>query len=124
MSDLSRFKVVFRIQGVGEARGELIRMKAPLTAESVWRAIPIVGQAGVWRNAEVYFPAGINRGLERATKEIEQGDIAYWPLGNAICVFYDKVQPYSDVSIIGKIVEGLRSFAKVKVGTTITLDKA
>jgi hypothetical protein len=124
MSDVGRYKVVFRIQGIGEAKGELIRVKSPLTAENVWRAIPIVGIASVWKNAEIYFPAGIKRGLERPTRSAEKGDIAYWPLGDALCVFYDKVEPYSDVNIIGKVTEGLPIFSKVKLGTTISLDRA
>ena len=123
MYEVGKYRVVFKIQGIGEAQGELIRRKSPLTAESVWRAIPITGRASVWRNAEVYFPAGVKRGLERATRTVEVGDIAHWPLGDAICVFYDKVEPYSDVNIIGRILDGLSVFGKVKLGTTITLDK-
>jgi hypothetical protein len=123
LSELGKYRIVFKIQGIGEAQGELIRRKSPLTAESVWRAIPITGRASIWRNAEVYFPAGIKRGLERATKAVEAGDIAHWPLGDAVCVFYDKVEPYSDVNIIGRILDGLPIFAKVKLGTVITLDR-
>jgi hypothetical protein len=124
LSEVGKYRVVFRIQGLGEAHGELIRRKSPLTAESVWRAMPIVGQASIWKNGEVYFPAGVKRGLERATKTVEIGDIAHWPLGDAICVFYDKIEPYSQVNIIGRVLDGLPFFSKVKLGTTITLDKA
>jgi hypothetical protein len=124
LSEVGKYRVVFKIQGIGEAQGELIRRMSPLTAESVWRAIPIVGRASVWKNGEVYFPAGIKRGLERATKTIEVGDIAHWPLGDAICVFYDRIEPYSQVNVIGKILDGLPFFSKVKLGTAITLDKA
>jgi hypothetical protein len=124
LSEVGKYRVVFKIHGIGEAQGELIRRKSPLTAESVWRAIPIAGKASVWRNAEVYFSAGIKRGLERATRKVEKGDIAYWPLGDAICIFYGEgVEPYSDVNIIGRILDGLSIFSKVKLGTSITLDR-
>jgi len=124
LSEVGKYRVVFKIQGIGEAQGELTRRKSPLTAESVWRAIPIVGRASVWRNAEIYFPAGLKKGLERATRKVEKGDIAYWPLGDAICTFYgENVEPYSDVNIIGRILDGLSIFGKVKLGTTITLDR-
>jgi hypothetical protein len=123
LSDPGRFGVIFRIKGIGDARGELIRIKAPLTAESIWRAIPIVGVASIWKDAEIYFPAHIKKGLEKATRKIEKGDIAYWPLGDAVCVFYDKVEPYSDVNIVGRITEGLGLFSKVKQGTIVTLDR-
>ncbi|WXG42542.1 MAG: cyclophilin-like fold protein [Promethearchaeati archaeon SRVP18_Atabeyarchaeia-1] len=123
MSDAGRYRVVFRIEGVGEAKGELIRIKAPLTAENVWKAIPITGIASIWKNAEVYFPAGIKRGSEKATRKIEEGDIAYWPLGDAICVFLDNVEPYSDVNRIGRITDGLALFSKARQGTKVTLDR-
>ena len=124
MSDAGRYAVVFKMEGLGEAKGELIRIRAPLTAENIWRAIPIAGVASVWRNAEVYFPAGIKRGLEKATRKIEKGDIAYWPLGDAICVFHERVEPYSDVNVIVRITEGWALFSRVKLGTTLTLDRA
>jgi hypothetical protein len=124
MSEAGRYKVLFKIEGMGEAKGELIRIKSPLTAESIWRAVPVAGKASVWMNAEVYFPAGIKRGLEKATRKVEEGDIAYWPLGDAICVFYDKIEPYSDVNVIGRVLDNLKVFSKVKLGTNIVLDKA
>ena len=124
MSDAGRYKVLFRIEGIGEAKAELIRIKSPLTAESIWRAVPLSGKASVWMDAEVYFPAGIKRGLEKATRKVEEGDIAYWPLGDAICVFYGKIEPYSDVNVIGRVLDNLKVFSKVKLGTKIVLDKA
>ena len=123
MSEAGRYKVLFRIEGVGEAKAELIRIKSPLTAESIWRAVPLAGKASVWMDAEVYFPAGIKRGLEKATRKVEEGDIAYWPLGDAICVFYGKIQPYSDVNVVGRVLDNLKVFSKVKLGTNIVLDK-
>jgi hypothetical protein len=123
MSEAGRYKVLFKIEGVGEAKGELIRIKSPLTAESIYRAIPFSGKASVWMNAEVYFPAGIKRGLEKATRRIEKGDIAYWPLGDAICVFYEKIEPYSDVNVVGRILDNLKVFGDVKLGARIVLDK-
>jgi hypothetical protein len=124
MSEAGRYKVLFKIEGIGEAKGELIRIKSPLTAESIYRAVPLAGKASVWMNGEVYFPAGIKRGLEKATRRIEKGDIAYWPLGDAICIFYEKIEPYSDVNVVGRILDNLKVFGDIKLGTKIVLDKA
>jgi hypothetical protein len=124
MSEAGRYKVLFKMEGLGEAKGELIRIKSPLTAESIYRAVPVAGKASVWMDAEVYFPAGIKRGLEKATRRIEKGDIAYWPLGDAICIFYEKIEPYSDVNVVGTILDNLKVFRDVKLGTKIVLDKA
>jgi len=53
---------------------------------------------------------------------VETGTIAFWPMGSALCVFYGKSQPYSPVSILGKITSNLDFFKQVKSGTTIKVE--
>jgi uncharacterized protein len=40
-------------------------------------------------------------------------------MGGALCVFFGKSQPYSPVSILGKITSNLDIFKQVKSGITI-----
>ncbi|MBS7247652.1 MAG: cyclophilin-like fold protein [Candidatus Jordarchaeales archaeon] len=123
-SKLSRFRVRFIIEGVGEAEGELNRLKAPITVEALLGALPITSNASVWQGKEVYFPVGIKKGAEKARKEIEVGEIAYWPMGDALCIFYDKIKPYSEVNPVGIIIKGLELFRQVKQGTKIRVELA
>jgi hypothetical protein len=55
---------------------------------------------------------------------VEQGTIAFWPMGSALCVFYGKSQPYSPVSILGKITSNLELFKEVKSGLTMKIQLA
>ncbi|MBS7250225.1 MAG: hypothetical protein KIH08_06495 [Candidatus Freyarchaeota archaeon] len=118
---LSRFKVKFIIEGIGEAEGELNRIYAPLTVEAIRDKLPISGRVNVWKDSEVYFNVGIKKGLEKATKDVEKGTIAYWSMGDALCIFFKPIEPYSDVNIVGKITKNLQVFEKVKRGNKIEM---
>ena len=121
--DLGKYPIKFKIADIGETEGELIRIKAPKTAEAVWRSLPITSKVSLWKD-EVYFSIGIGLGREKPSKTVERGDIAYWPMGDALCVFFGETQPYSEVNICGKITGNIEVFSKVKPGQTIILEKA
>ena len=126
MSDLStedgvsRIKVKFIIEGLGQADGELVRFLAPRTIDTIVRKMPLEGRAALYKE-EIYFEIPIKMGEEKAKPIVEPGTIAFWPMGSAICVFYGKSQPYSPVSILGKITSNLELFKQVKSGITIKM---
>jgi uncharacterized protein len=120
-ADVSRIKVKFLIKGLGEAEGELVRFLAPRTIDAIVRKLPVEGRAALWKE-EVYFEIPIKMGEEKAKPTVETGTIAFWPMGSAICIFYGKSQPYSPVSILGKITSNLEIFKQVKSGTTIKVE--
>jgi hypothetical protein len=120
-ADISRVKVKFLIEGLGEAEGELVRFLAPRTIDAIVRKLPVEGRAALWKE-EVYFEIPIKMGEEKAKPTVETGTIAFWPMGSAICIFYGKSQPYSPVSILGKITSDLEIFKQVKSGTTIRVE--
>jgi len=120
-ADVSRIKVKFVIEGLGEAEGELVRFLAPRTIDTIVRKLPVEGRAALWKE-EVYFEIPIKMGEEKAKPTVETGTIAFWPMGSALCIFYGKSQPYSPVSILGKITSNLDVFKQVKSGTTIKVE--
>jgi hypothetical protein len=120
-ADVSRIKVKFVIEGLGEAEGELVRFLAPRTIDTIVRKLPVEGRAALWKE-EVYFEIPIKMGEEKAKPTVETGTIAFWPMGSALCVFYGKSQPYSSVSILGKITSNLDVFKQVKSGITIKVE--
>jgi len=120
-ADVSRVKVKFIIEGLGEAEGELVRFLAPRTIDSIVRKLPVEGRAALWKE-EVYFEIPIKMGEEKAKPNVETGTIAFWPMGSALCVFYGKSQPYSSVNILGKITNNLDLFMRVKSGATIKVE--
>src|SRR3972149_8139539 len=115
---VSRIRIKFLIEGLGEAEGELVRFMAPRTVDTIVRKLPVEGRAALWKE-EVYFEIPIKMGEEKAKATVETGTIAFWPMDSAVCIFYGKSQPYSPVSILGKITDNLELFKQVKSGTRI-----
>lgn len=116
--NISRVKIKLLIEGLGEAEGELIRFMAPRTVDTIVRKLPVEGRAALWKE-EVYFEIPVKLGEEKAKPTVETGTIAFWPMGSALCIFYGKTQPYSPVSILGKVTKNLELFRQVKSGTII-----
>jgi hypothetical protein len=117
-ADVSHIKIKFLIENLGEAEGELVRFLAPRTIDTIVRKLPIEGRAALYKE-EVYFEIPIKMGEEKAKSTVEEGTIAFWPMDGALCVFFGKSQPYSPVSILGKITSNLELFKQVKSGSTI-----
>ena len=119
---VSRIPIIFVIEGVGNAEGEIVRIRSPRTADAILRGLPLEGMSALWQE-EVYFGIPIKMGNEKASPTVEPGDLAYWPMGSAFCIFWGETQPYSPVNIIGKVNKNLDLFKKVKSGTKIIIEK-
>jgi hypothetical protein len=120
--DISRIKIRFHIEGLGESEGELVRFLAPRSVETIVRKLPLEGRAALWKE-EIYFEIPVKMGEEKAKPTVEMGTIAFWPMGSALCIFYGQSQPYSPVSILGKITKNLELFKQVKSGTRIKVEQ-
>lgn len=119
---VARIPIKFTIEGIGKAEGEIIRLRSPRTADAILRGLPIEGMSALWKE-EVYFDIPIKMGNEKPSSKVEKGDLAYWPMGAAFCIFWGETQPYSPVNIIGKVTNNLDLFEKVKSGTKIIIEK-
>ena len=119
---VSRIPIRFVIEGIGNAEGEIVRIRSPRTADAILRGFPIEGRAALWQE-EVYFGIPLKMGNEKSSPTIKLGDLAYWPMGSAFCIFWGETQPYSPVNIIGKVTKNLELFKKVKSGTKIIIEK-
>jgi hypothetical protein len=119
---VSRIPIRLVIEGVGTAEGELVRIRSPRTVDAIVRQLPLEGRAALWQD-EVYFGIPVKMGNEKASSTVEKGDLAYWPMGSAFCIFWGKTQPYSPVNIIGKVTKNLELFKKVKSGIKIGIEK-
>jgi hypothetical protein len=119
---VSRIPIRFIIENVGKAEGELVRIRSPRTTDAIIRQLPLEGLAALWQK-EVYFGIPVKMGAEKAKPTVEKGNLAYWPMGSAFCVFYGETQPYSPVNIIGKVTKNLELFEQVKSGTKIIVEK-
>ena len=119
---ITRIPVKFVIENVGEAEGELVRHLAPRTVDAIAKTLPIEGRAALWKE-EVYFEIPVRMGDEKAKPNVEKGAIAFWPMGNSLCIFYGSTQPYSPVNIVGEITSNLTIFSQTKSGTRIKVER-
>jgi hypothetical protein len=119
---VSRIPIKLFIKGIGIAEGELIRIRSPRTTDAIIRKLPLEGMSALWQE-EVYFPIPVKMGNEKSSSKVKKGDLAFWPMGSAFCVFWGETQPYSPVNIIGRITKNLEMFKKVKSGTKIIIEK-
>ena len=94
---------------------EEISMTATLnnsdTAEKIYDALPFEGIANTWGD-EVYFNIPVSLDQEPdARADVEVGELGYWPVGSAFCIFFgptpvskdEKPRAASPVNIFGKV---------------------
>jgi len=89
------------------------------TARTFFDKLPMAISMNRWGD-EYYGDCGLNVQLEQgAREEMEVGELAIWPQGNALCIFFgptpasrhDEPRAISPVNPIGRI-EGDRAFLK------------
>jgi len=113
----------------GEVKGEIREGKCPVTAEKIIAELPLKGRATRW-GMEIYFETPVQVGEENSQQDVEVGDIAYWPPGNAFCIFFGetpvstnkKPRAYSPVNVIGH-VDNVEVFKKVGDGDDIRVER-
>jgi len=105
-----------------------LKLKAELsdtpTARAIAAALPIEADFDTWGD-EYYFPIPVDLPLDATrTLKVQVGDLAYWPEGKALAIFYgptpashgDRPVPASEVSPVGRITDDptlLRVVARV-----------
>ncbi len=85
---------------------------SPKTVRSFLDNLPFTVDLNVWGD-EIYTSSSpINIPEENAKSPVSLNDVAYWPTGKAICLFYgptpiskkSEITPASPVNVIGKII--------------------
>ena len=82
------------------------------TAIKIMDILPLKTNINRWGN-EIYFKIPVNEQLEDGIEVLEEGSIAFWPPGNAFCIFYGatpssidkKPRAASPVTLIGKLTD-------------------
>ncbi len=101
-----------------------------LTGIKIIEALPLTGNANVW-GKEIYFSIDVEVEQEaNAREELEIGDLGFWPVGNAFCIFFGPTpvsrngnpRAYSPVNIFGKIESNVAMHEKVMQGDKITIE--
>ena len=102
------------------------------TAQRIAEALPIEGSVNRWGD-EIYFSIPVRaEPAEDGRTEMDVGELAYWPPGNAFCIFWgptpasqaDEPRAASDVNPVGRIIGDATMFSTVDDGTLIRIEKA
>ena len=123
------FRVTFIFENVGKADGVLNKNLNPKTVDAILKALPINSTVNTW-GKEIYFSTLVDARQENSKAEVSVGDIAYWPPGKALCLFFgptpasrdNEPRAASPVNAIGKIIE-LDILKNVKDGSKVSVIK-
>jgi hypothetical protein len=122
-----RIRISTKPTGIVEA---VVTPENPKTAEAIWEALPIKGNANRWGD-EIYFSVPVSLKEEKAKAEVEVGSIAYWPPGKALCIFFGPTpvsqhgepRAYSPVNVFAKVATDPTVFKRVRDGEQVTLER-
>ena len=112
---------------------ELNDENSPKTVKIFVEKLPFTTGINLW-GEEIYTnETPIDVSEENAKPLVELNDVAYWPTGKAICLFFgptpignkNEIKPYSPVNVIGKIIDPDKTIlSKIKNGTNVTFRKS
>ena len=106
------------------------RLNDSKTATAIWARLPIEAKGETWGD-EIYFAIGVRAAAESPREVVGLGDLAYWPPGQAFCIFFgptpmsrgDEIRPASAVNVVGRIVGEPTVFKNVRAGTRVRLER-
>ena len=94
------------------------------TVERLRGAVPFRAEVNRWGD-EVYFETPVSAQLESDSRaEMDVGDVAFWPDGNALAIFFgrtpvskdDKPRAYSPCNIVGSVRGDVSSLKLIQTG--------
>jgi hypothetical protein len=95
-----------------EVSVELDDSRSPKTVKAILENLPIEVNINRWGDELYTEKTPIIEKEEGARRQVNLLDVAYWPEGNALCLFYGptpvskegKILAYSPVNIVGRII--------------------
>ena len=109
---------------------ELDDSQSPKTVKAILDNLPIKVKINRWGDELYTDMTPIVAEEENAQSVVKPLDVAYWPEGNALCLFYgstpiskspDEILPYSPVNIVGKIITKDDILEEFKDNSTVVI---
>ena len=101
------------------------------TAEALWNALPLEASANTWGD-EIYFRVAVQVDEEDGASDVvNMGALAYWPPGQALCLFFgptpasrgDEIRAASAVNVIGSIEGDATVLKQVQSGARVVVSR-
>lgn len=114
----------------GEIERIAILNDSPM-AQVLWKSLPLESSVNRWGD-EIYFSTSLKEAGGEKREVVDKGDIAFWPPGSALCIFFgltpasrgEEIRPASGVILVGKVEGDLEEFKKVEDGKRIRIEEA
>ncbi len=114
----------FPDQGIS-IEAELLESKL---AEKLTGILPYQTRVNTW-GEEIYFAIPLKSDIEKPQETVARGDVAYWPEGACLCLFFgptpisseEEIRPASAVEVVGKIPSGYEVLKKVISGSRVSI---
>ena len=127
-----KYKITLSIPKNDSILLELDDSNSPMTVKEFVNSLPFTVGLNLW-GEEIYTDESpISTKEENAKELVDLLDVAFWPTGKAICLFFGptpignkgEIKPYSPVNVIGKILESKKDvLSKIKDGVQATFEK-
>ncbi|MBI4597464.1 MAG: hypothetical protein HY737_03585 [Candidatus Omnitrophica bacterium] len=99
-------------------------------AQAIGRQLPMTSTVQRW-GEEIYFDVPVRMKNTSPTRDVKVGDVAYWPEGPSLCIFFgktpaskkDEPRPTSDVTIIGHTDAPAALLHSIEEGTSFTISR-
>lgn len=101
---------------------------APDTREALTEALPVDGEAARWGD-ELYFQVPVDVPAENASADVPVGAVAYWPQGNALCLFWgptpasvgSEPRATSPVNVVA-VIDDVSPLESLSGGATVSVE--
>ena len=102
-----------------------------MTGKAIYGALPIRAKGQRW-GGEIYFDIPVSCELEEDSREVlEEGELGYWPPGQAFCIFFgptpasggDEIRAASAVNIVGRMKGDLSGLWDVPDGAEVCIER-
>jgi len=127
-----KYSIEVTIPGLKNIDLELDDSTSPKTVKSFLDNLPFSVRINLWGDEIYTEQTPIDVGEEDAKSPVNLFDVAYWPSGRAICLFYgptpignkNEIKPYSPVNVIGKISNADKQIlSELKDGIKVTFQE-
>ncbi len=114
----------------GEEAEITVEIEERPLAEEMWQRLPMQSKARLRGEDEIHFPVLVPDAVEPPDNNgIEVGDVAYWPEGNALCIFRgpasnDTPRTAEDFTKVGRVVDGLETSGSIRANEELRIEAA